>query len=82
MTTREEKRRERRRLTHEIPKGAPKAVKVFSLTKEGREFLERLWEAFPELRPRPTNIEESIPMTTDETVAHYVHEARKAESKE
>ena len=80
MTTKEEKEREKRRLTLGIPRGAPKAVKVFSLTKEGREFLERLWEAFPELRPRPTSIEEPIPMTTDETVAHYIHEAVKAES--
>jgi len=53
MTNKEDKQIEKRRLAFGIPKGAPKGVRVWSLTKGGREFLERLWEAFPELRPRP-----------------------------
>lgn len=56
MTDKEDKEIEKRRLAFGIPKGAPKAVKVWSLTKKGREFLERLWEAFPGLRPRPPNL--------------------------
>jgi len=50
MTDKEDKRNEKRRLAYGIPKGAPKATKVWSLTKEGREFLEKLWKAFPELK--------------------------------
>lgn len=59
MTDKEDKEREKRRLTLGIPKGAPKATKVFSLTKEGRQFIEKLWEAFPELRPRPASLSSS-----------------------
>lgn len=49
--SKEDKEKRKKRLqSFVIPEGAPKATKVFSLTKEGREFLERLWEAFPDLR--------------------------------
>jgi len=54
---------EKRRLTLGIPKGAPKAVKVWSLTKEGREFLERLWDTFGELKEE---MEERV------TPAHWI----------
>jgi len=50
MTTKEEKAAEKRRLAYGIPKGAPKAVKVWTLTKEGREILEKLWDVFPKLK--------------------------------